>query len=336
MTRRDMVAADFSGTVQPTMRIFRHDNVGAAERGAVVAIGNFDGVHLGHRQVIERAGVLAKAGSAPHAVLTFEPHPRSVLHPEGPPFRLTPFRAKSRLIEALGVDLLFTLHFDQAFAQRSAEDFVERLLVEGLGARQVVVGYDFVFGHGRSGTPALLAKEGRRLGFGVTIVDPVATPGGPVYSSTRIREHLAEGRPRQAAALLGRFWEVEGRVERGDERGRTIGFPTANLRLEDYLRPAAGVYAVRAAIEERGRVERHDGVANFGRRPTVGGTDLRLEVHLFDFSGDLYGRHLRVELVDYLRPERKFPGLDALKAQIAEDAHRARDVLSKAPASQSG
>jgi riboflavin kinase / FMN adenylyltransferase len=318
------------------MRIFRHDNVGAADRGAVVAIGNFDGVHLGHRQVIERAGALAKVTSAPHAVLTFEPHPRSVLHAEALPFRLTPFRAKSRLIEALGVDLLFTLHFDLAFAQRSAEDFVERALVEGVGARHVVVGYDFVFGHNRRGTPALLAEEGRRLGFGVTIVDPVATPGGPVYSSTRIRDHLAQGRPREAAALLGRFWEIDGRVERGDERGRTIGFPTANLRLEDYLRPAAGVYAVRAGIEDEGRVHWHDAVANFGTRPTVGGTDLRLEVHLFDFSGDLYGRHVRVQLVDYLRPERKFPGLDALKAQIAEDARRAREILSSLARGQSG
>ena len=324
-----MVAADSSGAIQPTMRIFRHDNVAAADRGAVVAIGNFDGVHLGHRQVIERAGAIAKATPAPHAVLTFEPHPRSVLHPDGPPFRLTPFRAKSRLIEALGVDLLFTLHFDDAFAKRSAFDFVARVLWERLGACHVVVGYDFVFGHNRRGSPTLLAEGGRKLGFAVTIVDPVATPGGPVYSSTRIREHLANGRPREAAALLGRFWEIDGRVERGDERGRTIGFPTANLRLEDYLRPAAGVYAVRAGIEERGGVEWHDGVANFGRRPTVGGSDLRLEVHLFDFSGDLYGRHLRVELIDYLRPEQKFPGLDALKAQIAEDARRARELLAK-------
>jgi riboflavin kinase / FMN adenylyltransferase len=318
------------------MRIFRHDNVGAADRGAVVAIGNFDGVHLGHRQVIERAGALAKAAPAPHAVLTFEPHPRSVLHADAPPFRLTPFRAKSRLIEALGVDLLFTLHFDLAFAQRRAEDFVERVLVEGVGARHVVVGYDFVFGHNRSGTPALLAEEGRRLGFGVTIVDPVATPGGPVYSSTRIREHLTQGRPREASALLGRFWEIDGRVEHGDERGRTIGFPTANLRLEDYLRPSPGVYAVRAGIEEGGGVRWHDAVANFGTRPTVGGSDLRLEVHLFDFTADLYGRPLRVQLIDYLRPERKFPGLDALKVQIAEDARRAREILASLAVGQSG
>ena len=312
------------------MRIFRHDNVGAADRGAVVAIGNFDGVHLGHRQVIERAGAIATAAPAPHAVLTFEPHPRSVLHADALPFRLTPFRAKSRLIEGLGVDLLFTLHFDLAFAQRSAEDFVAHVLVDGLGARHVVVGYDFVFGHNRRGTPALLAEEGGKHGFGVTIVDPVATPGGPVYSSTRIREHLAQGRPREAAALLGRFWEIDGRVERGDERGRTIGFPTANLLLADYLRPAAGVYAVRAAFGRNGRWWK--AVANFGRRPTFGGSDLRLEAHLFDFAGDLYGKHLRVQLVDYIRPEQKFSGLEALKAQIATDAEAARQILAAEPA----
>jgi riboflavin kinase / FMN adenylyltransferase len=310
------------------MRIFRHDSVAAGDRGAVVAIGNFDGVHLGHQRVIDTAGRIARAAGAPHALLTFEPHPRRVLRPDDPPFRLTPFRAKSRRIEALGVELLFTLHFDLDFARRSAEDFVERVLRDGLGARHVVVGYDFVFGHQRRGTPALLAERGAALGFGVTIVDPVAEPDGAVYSSTHIREHLVLGRPRAAAALLGRFWEIEGRVERGDERGRTIGFPTANLLLDDYLRPAAGVYAVRAGIEEGGRTRWHDGVANLGMRPTFGGSDLRLEAHLFDFAGDLYGRHLRVALIEHLRPERKFPGIDALKAQIADDARRAREILA--------
>jgi len=318
------------------MRIFRHDTVGTAERGAVVAIGNFDGVHLGHQAVIGEAGRIARAGGLPHAVLTFEPHPRRVFRPADPPFRLTPFRAKSRHLEALGVDLLFTLHFDLAFAQKSAADFVEGVLVRNLGVRHAVVGYDFVFGHQRGGTPALLQARGAELGFGVTVVEPIAARGGAVYSSTRIRELLGTGKPREAAALLGRFWEIEGRVERGEARGRTIGFPTANLTLEDYLRPAAGVYAVRAGIEEQGRVHWHDAVANFGTRPTVGGTDLRLEVHLFDFAGDLYGRHLRVELVDYLRPEQKFSGLDALKAQIAADARRAREILASLPAGQSG
>ncbi|HYM01815.1 MAG TPA: bifunctional riboflavin kinase/FAD synthetase [Stellaceae bacterium] len=314
------------------MRIFRHDRVSAADRGAVVAIGNFDGVHLGHQAVIGEAGRLARELGASHAALTFEPHPRQVLKPDEPPFRLTPFRVKARRIEALGVDLLFTLHFDQAFAQRSAEDFVETVLVQGLGARHVVVGYDFVFGHQRRGNAALLSAEGVRRGFGVSVIDPVAAGGGDRYSSTRIREHLVGGRPREAAALLGQFWEIDGRVERGDRRGHTIGFPTANLGLDEFLRPATGVYAVRAGIEEGGGVVWHDAVANLGRRPTFDGSDLRLEVHLFDFSGDLYGKHLRAALVEHLRPERKFAGIEALKAQIAEDAARARAVLAASPA----
>ncbi|HET7594024.1 MAG TPA: bifunctional riboflavin kinase/FAD synthetase [Stellaceae bacterium] len=313
------------------MRIFRHDTVAAADRGAVVAIGNFDGVHLGHQAVIGEAGRIARAGGLPHAVLTFEPHPRRVFRPDDPPFRLTPFRAKSRHIEALGVDLLFTLHFDLAFAQKSAEDFIATVLVRNLGLRHAVVGYDFVFSHQRRGTAALLEARGAELGFGVAVVDPIAASGGAVYSSTRIRELLAAGKPREAAALLGRFWEIEGRVERGDARGRTIGFPTANLMLDDYLRPAAGVYAIRVGMEEGGRTLWHDGVANLGQRPTFGGSDLRLEAHLFDFDSDLYGRHLRVALVEHLRPERKFPGLDALRAQITEDAVQARTLLRDVP-----
>jgi riboflavin kinase/FMN adenylyltransferase len=313
------------------MRIFRHDTVAAAQRGAVVAIGNFDGVHLGHQAVIGEAGRIARAAGVPHAVLTFEPHPRRVFRPDDPPFRLTPFRAKSRHLEALGVDLLFTLHFDLAFAAKSAEDFIDGVLVRNLGVRHAVVGYDFVFGHQRRGTPALLQSRGTDLGFGVTVVGPIAGAAGAVYSSTRIRELLAAGSPGKAAALLGRFWEIEGRVERGDARGRTIGFPTANLMLDDYLRPAAGVYAVRVGIDEGGRTLWHDGVANLGQRPTFGGSDLRLEAHLFDFDHDLYGRHLRVALIEHLRPERKFPGIDALKAQIAEDAAQARAVLKQLP-----
>ena len=314
------------------MRIFRHDKAAGADRGAVVALGNFDGVHPGHQRVIGETGRIARALGAPNAVLTFEPHPRSVFRAGDAPFRLTPFRVKSRRIEALGVDLLFTLHFDLAFAQRSAEAFIDDVLVKGLGVRHVVVGFDFVFGNKRRGTPALLQERGAALGFGVAIVDPVQTAGGAIYSSTRIREHLVAGRPREAAALLGRFWEIDGRVERGDLRGRTIGFPTANIFLKDYLRPAAGVYAVRAGIEEGGRTVWRDAVANFGTRPTFGGSDLRLEVHVFDFAGDLYGRHLRVALIDYLRPERKFSGIDALKAQIAADAARARELLQGLPA----
>jgi riboflavin kinase/FMN adenylyltransferase len=314
------------------MRIFRHDTVAAAERGAVVAIGNFDGVHLGHQAVIGEAGRIARAAGVPHAVLTFEPHPRRVFRPDDPPFRLTPFRAKARHLEGLGVDLLFTLHFDHALAGKSATDFIETVLVRNLGVRHAVVGYDFVFGHQRQGTPALLEARGAALHFGVSVVGPIGAPGGAVYSSTRIREFLVAGKPREAAGLLGRFWEIEGRVERGDARGRTIGFPTANVMLDDHLRPAAGVYAVRVGIEEGGQTLWHDAVANLGQRPTFGGSDLRLEAHLFDFDGDLYGRHLRVALIEHLRRERKFPGIEALKAQIAADAAQARALLKVVPA----
>jgi riboflavin kinase / FMN adenylyltransferase len=308
------------------MEIFRHyTGLPAGARGGAVAIGNFDGIHLGHQFVIARAGVLARTLGAPHAVLTFEPHPRSVFQPGLPPFRLTPFRVKAELLRSLGVALLYNLHFDLAFAALSAEDFVRQVMVGGIGLREAIVGYDFVFGHRRRGDAALLTRMGAALGFGVTVVEPVQQ-GSEIYSSTRIRDLLVAGKPREAAALLGRPWEIDGRVEQGDRRGRTIGFPTANIELADYLRPAAGVYAVRAAIGRDGPW--HDGVANLGLRPTFDGSDLRLEVHLFDFAGNLYGRHLRVALIEYLRPEQKFAGLDALKAQIAADAAKARAILA--------
>ncbi len=310
------------------MRVFRHTTASGADRGAVVAVGNFDGVHRGHQAVIEAAKKAASPAAAPFAVLTFEPHPRSVFQPGAPPFRLTPFRAKSHALENLGVELLFTLHFDLDFAQKSAEAFVADVLVAGLGVRELVVGYDFVFGNRRRGTPELLKAEGAKQGFGVEVIAPVAGPGGIAYSSTQIREHLVAGRPREAAALLGRPWEIEGRVETGDRLGRTIGFPTANIMLADYLRPAAGVYAIRAGVEDGAATHWFNGAANLGWRPTVGGKDLRLEAHLFDFDGDLYGKHLRIALIEHLRPERRFDGLDALKAQIAEDCQKARAVLA--------
>jgi riboflavin kinase/FMN adenylyltransferase len=304
------------------MQVF-HDwaDLPAPAKGAVVAIGNFDGVHLGHCAVIEETARRAAELGAGHAVLTFEPHPRRVFRPELPPFRLTPYPAKARLIEGLGVDLLFALRFDLDFAKKTPETFAREVLAEGLGVRHVLAGYNFVFGHGRTGTPARLIELGKAYGFGVTIVAPVTRADGEVISATAAREHLQRGAPGAAAALLGRSWEIEGRVEEGDRRGRSIGFPTANIALGEHLRPAAGVYAVE--VEGFG-----PGVANLGWRPTVGGSDLRFEVHLLDFEGDLYGHTLRVALVEYLRGERKFEGLDALKAQIAEDARQARALLA--------
>ncbi len=312
------------------MRVFRHyANLPEEMRGAVVALGNFDGVHRGHQSVIAEAGSIARRLGVPSAVLTFEPHPVSVFRPTLPPFRLTPFRVKARHLEAHGVDALFVLHFDLEFSKKSAEDFVTEVLVDGLGARHVVVGYDFAFGHRRRGNAEFLKRRASAQGFGFTRVEPVLDPAGEIYSSSKVREYLAAGQPSQAATLLGRSWEIEGRVERGDRRGHKLGFATANIRLVEFMHPATGVYAVRAGIDRGGDTIWHHGVANLGHRPTFGGDDLLLEVHLFDFAGELYGRHLRVALVEYLRSEKKFDGLESLRTQIAEDSQRARRILAE-------
>ncbi|HEX3953612.1 MAG TPA: bifunctional riboflavin kinase/FAD synthetase [Stellaceae bacterium] len=316
------------------LRIVRHPGSGSSHaHGAVLALGNFDGLHRGHAALIEQARDRARATGKPAGVLTFEPHPRSVFMPDGEPFRLTPLRVKEREIARLDADLLFVQHFDSAFARKSAESFVEELLVKAIGVSHIVVGHDCTFGNRRRGSPEMLRAAGAEHGFGVTVIEPVRGPDA-VYSATRIRELLKDGKPREAAAQLGRFWEIDGRVALGDQRGRTIGFPTANIGLGEYLRPAFGVYAVRVTGDGTddpfdGRAI--DGVANLGLRPTVGTPEPRLEAHLFDYSGDLYGRHLRVSLIDFIRPERKFAGLDALKAQIAEDAARARQMLAEKP-----
>jgi riboflavin kinase/FMN adenylyltransferase len=318
------------------IRVIRHPGPGSNHpRGSILAIGNFDGLHRGHAELIGQVRDLARAEGRPVAVLTFEPHPRSVFLPGTEPFRLTPFRVKERELARLGVDLLFVQHFDLGFAAKSAEDFIAEVIVGAIGASHVVVGWDCTFGNRRRGSPDLLRTEGAQRGFGVTVLEPIRGEDTTVYSSTHIRELLKAGKPRQAATLLGRFWEIDGRVATGDRRGRTIGFPTANLSLDDYLHPAFGVYAVRVCGDgPDDPLAGHtvDGVANLGLRPTVGGLVPRLEAHLFDVDVDLYGRHLRVALVDFIRPERKFAGLDALKAQIAEDAAQARAILAAAPA----
>lgn len=310
------------------MHVFRHfENLPDEVRGASVAVGNFDGVHLGHRSVIGEAGRIARDQGIPWAVLSFEPHPRSLFTPDIEPFRLTPFRIKARHIEELGVDALIVLHFNKEFASLSADDFVKTVLIDGLNARHVVSGYDFVFGHKRAGNCELLLHKGKEEGFDFTCVSAV-DDGETIYSSTRVRKCLQSGDPKGAAALLGRPFEIEGRVEHGDERGRTIGFPTANLHLGEYVRPAHGVYAVRAGIDEGTATTWIDGVANFGNRPTFDKKDAIFEAHLFDFDGDLYGRHLRIQLIDFIRDEKKFDGLDELKAQIALDGENARKILA--------
>lgn len=310
------------------MRIFRHFNGLLKEaQGAAIAIGNFDGVHRGHQAVIGEAGRIARAQGLPWAVLTFEPHPRSVFQPTIAPFRLTPFRGKARAIAELGVDCLVVLHFDRAFSQRSATSFVKDVLVDGLKARHVISGYNFVFGQGRVGNCELLLRMGRDEGFDFTAVSAVHDEAGGTLSSSRVREHLTGGAPKAAAAILGRPFEIEGRVRPGDKRGRTIGFPTANIDLGAYLRPANGVYAVRAGLANGRDTHWLGGVANLGQRPTFGKNDVTLEVFLFDFDGDLYGRRLRVQMIDYIRPEKRFDGLAALTAQIADDCAAARRIL---------
>lgn len=328
------------------MRIYRHaDHLPDQARGSVVALGNFDGVHRGHQAVIGEAVRRARAMGVGASVLTFEPHPRRYFKPDTPPFLLTRFRTKARVIAGLGVDYLFALRFNSAIAGRTAEEFIDDILLESLKARHVVVGYDFVFGKGRGGRPETLRDRLAARGVGTTVmpavtssIDIPATDGEAdafVVSSTGVRDALKAGDPRGAARLLGRPFEIEGRVQRGDQRGRTIGFPTANLWLGDYLQPALGVYAVRVAVAEPGpgsaltdHVTWHDGVANLGLRPTFGQlSEPRVEVHLFDFAGDLYSRRVRVALIAFLRPEQKFDGLEALKAQIERDAAAARQAL---------
>ncbi len=308
-----------------------HSDLPADAKGAVVAIGNFDGVHPGHRAVLTRAAEVADTLGAPLGVVTFEPHPRRFFQPSIAPFRLTPAAAKRRLIAEAGATLYYELPFDAAMAALTAEAFIERVLLEGLGVRHIVVGAGFAFGKGRTGTVSVLEHvAGHKGGAGVTVVAPIAASDGVLSSSTRVRDCLLRGEPERAAALLGRSWAIEGEVLSGDKRGRVLGFPTANLDLDDYLRPAFGVYAVRA-MPLGGDGARWSGVANLGVRPTVGGTKTQLEAHLFDFSGDLYGRTLAVELLAFIRPERKFETLDALKAQIAQDSARARGILAAHP-----
>jgi riboflavin kinase/FMN adenylyltransferase len=294
--------------------------------GAVVAIGNFDGVHRGHKAVIAVAQERAKALGRPAAALTFEPHPRTFFHPGETLFRLTDAPTKLRLLAATGLDGAIVLTFDDALARLSAEDFVRRILVERFVVGGAAIGFNFHFGANRAGSPDFLALEGKKHGFAVDVVPPLQDRGRPV-SSQPIREALAAGRLDAAAEFLGYPWFLSGTVVHGDKRGRELGFPTANLIPDPSCGLRHGIYAVRAAVAGR----RYDGVASFGRRPMFDAGTVLLEIFLFDFSGDLYGAAMDVAFIGFLRDEAVFASADALIRQMHDDARLAREVLSRAP-----
>ncbi len=299
-------------------------------RGAAVALGNFDGVHRGHQAVVATARAAADRLGAPLGVVTFRPHPREFFDPIGAPERLGGFRMRMERLRALRVDLLFVLPFNEGLRQMSAETFVEAILGAALDVRHVVVGESFRFGHRRRGDPTLLAQSGTARGFGVEAQAPILVATAPA-SSTRIRQALADGEVRMANTLLGRAYQLDAVVVLGDRIGRTIGYPTANLRAigRRVLLPRTGVYAVRLRLPDGTWA---DGAANLGWRPVFHGQDLRLEVHLFDREVDLYGARVRIAWHEFLRDERDFEDVDALKQQMAADCDQARDVLRDAPA----
>ncbi|MHA6723378.1 bifunctional riboflavin kinase/FAD synthetase [Sphingomonas sp. RS2018] len=295
-----------------------------ALRGGIVALGNFDGFHLGHQAVAGAAIARARAEGRPAIVATFDPHPVRFFKPDVAPFRLTTLDQRERLFADAGADAMLVFAFDAALAGLDARAFVEQRLLGLIGAAGVVTGEDFTFGRGRSGSTAVLRDLGAELGFSVETVGAVLADCEPV-SSSRIRDALQAGRPRDAAALLTRPFAIAGVVQPGDRVGRTIGYPTANIDLGKYLRPAYGIYAVRGRLAD-GRVLH--GAANLGIRPTFVPPKELLEPYFFDFSDDLYGQDIEVELIEYLRPEAKFDTLDALKAQMALDCARARAILN--------
>lgn len=301
--------------------IAHYKDVPEAARGFSVALGNFDGVHAGHRAVIE--GAIAAGGSL--GVATFEPPPRQFFRPDDPPFRIyRPARRNARLA-ALGAEAVYELPFNADMAAMTDEAFARDVLKDGIGASHVTVGFDFRFGRGRMGDAARLASLGRALGFGVTVIEKIEALGAKA-SSTAIREALIAGEPEKAADLLGHDWVVDGVVEHGEKRGRTIGFPTANLHLGELIHPRHGVYAVRARLA--GEADWRSGVANFGRTPTTGIRDPLLETFIFDFDGDIYGQQLDVALVRFLRPELKFDSLDDMVVQMDKDVETAKHHLA--------
>jgi len=308
------------------MEIIRdYQFVSASDQGATAAIGNFDGVHLGHRSVIDMAR--AALPDAPLGVVTFEPHPREYFAPDAPPFRLMGAEARAHQLQKIGVDKLYELGFDAALSGLSPRAFAQEVIVDGLGLRHVVVGADFRFGKARAGTAEQLQAFGAEMGFGVTIA-PLMAKGPDTVSSTAIRNALSEARPRDAAAMLGHWHRVEGPILHGEKRGRELGYPTANMSIDGLHPPAFGVYAVLVDVLEGPQAGRYHGVASLGVRPMFGENKANLETFIFDFKGDLYGKHVSVALVDHLRGEEKFDSLEALITQMDADSAHARSILA--------
>jgi riboflavin kinase/FMN adenylyltransferase len=299
----------------------------AGLRGAAVAIGNFDGMHRAHQKLLEEALAAARAANVPAVVMTFEPHPRILFHPDTPLFRLTPRAAKARIARALGFDAMIVIPFDPEFSAMSAGDFVRSILVERLAVTTVVVGYNFRFGAGRGGSAEFLTSAGERNGFRTVVVAPVSEVTGARISSGLVRDSLSAGDVARANELLGYRWFVSGTVVKGDQRGRDLGFPTANIRLAREAALRFGIYAV---TFRRANGETYAGVASFGRRPTFDNGEPLLETFLFDFKGDLYGETVTVTFFDWIRAEERFEGVDALVARMRTDAEEARRILSSA------
>jgi len=310
------------------MRIVRdHTFLDPVDRGAAAAIGNFDGVHLGHQSVIDLTRAEGARIGAPLGVLTFEPHPREYFAPDAPPFRLTGREARAHRLEKLGVERLYELTFNAALAALSPEAFCRDIIAGGLGLRHVVVGADFCFGKGRAGNARDLQAFGAAMGFGVTVAGLLEGEEGAV-SSTAIRTALTEGRPRDAARMLGHWHRIDGPVMGGEQRGRRLGYPTANMSIAGLHPPKFGVYAVLVDVLDGPHRGQYHGAASIGVRPMFDGEIPNLETYLFDFSGDLYDADLSVGLIEYLRPEQKFDSLDAFIAQMDGDCARARAILA--------
>jgi len=309
------------------MQIFeRYHDLPAAVRGSVLTIGNFDGVHRGHQALLGQVRALARELERPAAALLFEPHPRALFQPDKPHFKLTSLPRKLLLLERFGLDVAFVLSFDAAFAALSAEAFVGRVLVAGLGVRHVVIGYDFRYGAKRTGDPEALQRAGAEHGFGVSVVSQVGD-AGEVFSSSAIRAELAQGDVGGAAEMMGHYWRVSGRVVGGAGRGTELGFPTANLKLPREVALGHGIYAVRIYLEGAC----FGAAAYLGTRPTFDAGDPVLELFLFDFEGNLYGREMEVEFIAFVRPDAKFASIEALKEQMRQDCARAEAILKTAP-----